>query len=92
MMPDNQVLQECRNTYHSATLHFDLSSVDGECAFRDAIDGYKYKAILSDLDMDLRNRVKHNTEQETSEVLTVLDNLRSRLHEMVSDKGVSIND
>lgn len=75
----------------TATLFFDLTSVDGEDAFRTAIDGWKYKHVLSNLDNILRYALKHDTTL-TPEAYKALENIRTKMHDEAYNQGVKIND
>jgi hypothetical protein len=74
--------------YVVATLSFPLP----ECAeeFRVALDGVKYRAVLSQLDWRLRNETKHRSDHHTDEELAVFDTVRSWLYDCVKGEGVEI--
>jgi hypothetical protein len=69
-----------------ATLHF-----DDEQELRDAIDGWKWKNAMWQLDQDLRSILKHGyigSREATSEEIEMADYCRTKLRELVSDDGL----
>lgn len=65
------------NTHTKAVLEFDLSSVDGQIGFEQAVNAYRTTTVLRQLDEELRNRVKYapdvsEQERETYSKIRVL--------------------
>jgi len=71
-------------------LEFD--SEDAEDA-RTALDGYKWKSVVWDLDQELRSTVKHGyigNREATSEEIDVADRLRTKLREILEDNNLNL--
>ena len=68
----------------SATLTF-----DEENDLLTAINGYKYKLALSDLDQFLRSELKYNAEL-TEQQYNYAEMLRNKLHEFINDYQITI--
>jgi hypothetical protein len=69
-----------------ATLHF-----DDEQELRDAIDGWKWKNAMWQLDQDLRSILKHGyigSREATESEIEMADYCRTKLRELVSDDGL----
>lgn len=54
-----------------------------------ALDGWKYKAAIWDLDQHLRNEVKYS-ESLPSEVAEAYENLREKIREILSDNNLTM--
>jgi hypothetical protein len=55
-----------------------------------AINGWKWKMLVWDLDQHLRSELKYN-EKITGEVYEALEKLRDHLHELKSDSGLKLD-
>lgn len=75
---------------HSATLYFDLSSVDGQSEFHNAVNGWKFRNVLGLMDQELRNILKYQSPGE--EASRLLEALRSNLHDNLHQQGVVLDD
>jgi hypothetical protein len=69
----------------SATLTF-----DDENDLLTAINGYKFKLALWDLDQFLRSELKYN-DKLTSEQYDYAEMLRNKLHEFINDYNVTLD-
>ena len=54
-----------------------------------ALDGYKWKAALWELDQHLRSEIKYN-EQLPSEVDEAFEKLRDKIREIISDNNLTM--
>jgi hypothetical protein len=73
-------------------LEFD--SVEEADAARTALDGYKWKSVVWDLDQELRSTVKHGyigNREATSEEVDAADNLRTKLREILEDNNLNLD-
>jgi hypothetical protein len=70
------------------TLEFSLP--DDESEFRTALDGYKWKLIVQDLDQHLRSRLRHDEMISFAESSTLLQT-RSHLHSLLEREGLFID-
>jgi hypothetical protein len=68
----------------SATLTF-----DNENDLLTAINGYKYKLALWDLDQFIRNELKYN-DKLTEQQYDYAEMLRDKLHEFINDYEITI--
>ena len=68
----------------SATLTF-----DNENDLLTAINGYKYKLALWDLDRFIRNELKYN-DKLTEQQYDYAEMLRNKLHEFINDYEITI--
>jgi hypothetical protein len=68
----------------SATLTF-----DNENDLLTAINGYKYKLALWDLDQFIRNELKYN-DKLTEQQYDYAEMLRNKLHEFINDYEITI--
>ncbi|CAB4175399.1 hypothetical protein UFOVP972_171 [uncultured Caudovirales phage] len=55
-----------------------------------AINGWKWKMLVWDLDQHLRSELKYN-EKITGEVYEALEKLRDHLHELKSESGLKLD-
>jgi len=75
-------------------LEFD--SVEESDDARMAMDGYKWKMVLWDLDQELRTTVKHsrsllNNDGEATEVeIEVADKVREKIREIIDGYGLNL--
>ena len=70
------------------TLEFD--SFDDREDMESAINGWKWKMLVWDLDQHLRSELKYN-EEVVGEVYEALEKLRERLHEMRIESGLTLD-
>ena len=76
-------------------LEFD--SIEEAQDARDAINVSNYKAVLWDLDASLRATTKYGTsftnpnQEATSEEIEIIEKVRERLHELLSEYNVKID-
>jgi hypothetical protein len=71
-----------------ATLEF-----DDEQELRDAIDGWKWKNVVWELDQDLRGIVKHGhigSREATEGEVEMADYCRTKLRQLISDDGLNL--
>ena len=69
------------------TLEFDPTE-DRE-DMESAINGWKWKMLVWDLDQHLRTELKYN-DAVTGEVYAALEKIRERLHELKTDSGLTL--
>jgi hypothetical protein len=73
-----------------ATLHFEHEEQD---ELQDAINGFKWRLIVWELDQDLRGIVKHGyigNREATSAEIKMADYVRTKLRQLVSDDGLNL--
>lgn len=58
---------------------------------RCALDGWKWKTLVFEIDQMLRNKLKYPSETISNELYTELEKLRNEIQELVSDSNLSIN-
>ena len=71
-----------------ATLEF-----DDEQELLDAINGWKWKSVIWELDQDLRGIVKHGyfgSREATEAEIKMADYCRTKLRELISDDGLNL--
>ena len=68
---------------------FEFDSNEEAEDIRTALDGYKYKLVIWDLDQHLRAEIKYN-EKLPSEVAEAYENLRDKLREFLNDYSINI--
>ncbi len=68
-----------------AILKFNLP--EDELDFSNAVNGYKFKLILWDMDQHLRSIAKYSEDSEKAEIA---QELRDKLHEYFSEYNVTI--
>jgi hypothetical protein len=76
------------------TIEFD--SIEEAQDARDALDGYKWKMAMWDLDQKLRSTVKHgykfySNEQASSEEIEVCEKLREEIREILRGNGLDLD-
>jgi hypothetical protein len=72
-----------------ATLEF-----DDEQELLDAINGWKWKSVIWELDQDLRGIVKHGyfgSREATEAEIEMADYCRTKLRELISDDGLNLD-
>jgi hypothetical protein len=71
-----------------ATLEF-----DDEQELRDAINGFKWRMIVWDLDQEMRKVTKHGHHEgreATEEELDITDHWRKKLRELINNDGLNL--
>ena len=68
---------------------FEFDSQEESEDIRTALDGYKYKLVIWDLDQHLRAEIKYN-DKLPSEVAEAYENLRDKLREFLNDYSINI--
>lgn len=71
-----------------STLEFNLPEEDEE--FRTALDGHKFRHILSDLNEHLRSIMKYSSETYTQDQLDTYQEIRDYLLALVEEENVSL--
>jgi len=73
-------------------LEFDSEEESNDA--RTALDGYKWKSVVWDLDQELRSTVKHGyigNKEATSEEVDAADKLRTKLREILEDNNLNLD-
>jgi len=70
------------------TLEFDL--IEEREDMEAAINGWKWKMIVWDLDQHLRSELKYNNKL-TGEAYEAVEKIRERLHELKNESGLSLD-
>ena len=71
-----------------AILEFNLDEERHQ--FEDAVDGWKWKCIVSELDNELRTRTKHASDDTPDEVVDALIKMRDFLRESLNEEGLML--
>ena len=69
-----------------AILEFNLDEERHQ--FEDAIDGWKWKCIVSELDNELRTRTKYASDDTPDEVVDALIKVRDFLGQSLNEEGL----
>ena len=69
-----------------AILEFNLDEERHQ--FEDAVDGWKWKCIVSELDNELRTRTKYASDDTSQEVVDALIKVRDFLRESLNEEGL----
>ena len=69
------------------TLEFD--PIEDRDDMESAINGWKWKMLVWDLDQHLRSELKYN-DAVTGEAYAALEKIRERLHELKTDSGLTL--
>jgi hypothetical protein len=72
-----------------AVLKFNLP--EEQCEHRSAIDGWKWKCVVSDIADKLRSALKYD-ETLTPESHALLDEFREELFQLLEDRGLNLYD
>jgi hypothetical protein len=67
---------------------------DDEQDLRDAIDGWKWKSVVWELDKELRSILKHGyigSREATEAEIEMADYCRTKLRELISDDGLNLD-
>jgi hypothetical protein len=70
------------------TLEFDL--IEEREDMEAAINGWKWKMMVWDLDQHLRSELKYNNKL-TGEAYEAVEKIRERLHELKNESGLSLD-
>jgi len=73
-----------------ATLHFDH---DEREELQDALDGWKWKNAMRELDQEMRSVVKHGhirNREATEAEMEVTDYWRDKLRELINDENLNL--
>jgi hypothetical protein len=70
------------------TIEYDFNEEREE--MESAINGWKWKMLVWDLDQHLRSELKYN-DKITGDVYLALDNLRDKLHELKNENGLILD-
>ena len=66
---------------------------DDESELMDAINGYKWRLVVWELDQDLRGIVKHGyfgNREATDAEIKMADYCRTKLRQLISDDGLNL--
>jgi len=69
-----------------AILEFNLD--EERLQFEDAIDGWKWKCIVCEIDNELRTRTKYASDDTPDEVVEALVKVRDYLRELLNEEGL----
>ena len=72
-----------------ATLEFNLPEESQE--FRTAINGWKFKSVLNEINEDLRSKIKWQDDMP-DEVRFALQAVRDDMHQRLSDHNINIEE
>ena len=67
---------------------------DDEQDLRDAIDGWKWKSVVWELDKELRSILKHGyigSREATEAEIEMADYCRTKLRELISDDALNLD-
>lgn len=70
---------------------FDKEDSDDRSDFRDAIDGYKFKMALWELDQWLRSNTKYAPDTMSNDTYEAYEKCRDQLREILSESNISID-
>jgi hypothetical protein len=56
-----------------------------------AINGWKWKMLVWDLDQHLRSELKYNPDNLTDGAYEAVEKIREKLHELKSESGLSLD-
>jgi len=71
------------------TIEFDTNEERED--MESAINGWKWKMLVWDLDQHLRSELKYNADNLTEEAYKALEKFREKLHELKSESGLSLD-
>lgn len=75
-----------------AILEFDFESENFDRnEFEDAINGYKWKAAMNDLDQELRARTKYAPDDSNQDVVDAFYKLRDEIREILNSYDLSLD-
>ena len=75
-----------------ATLQYNLNDPDDCSAHKRAVKSLDMALCLYDLDQHLRSQLKYNDEKMTQETWDALDEIREKLHSIMNERGVSLDE
>jgi len=67
----------------------EFSDEDAAEDAKTALDGWKYRAVIWEIDQHLRNEIKYN-EQLPSEVAEAYEKVRDKIREFLSDSNLTM--
>lgn len=70
---------------------FDKEDSDDRSDFRDAIDGFKFKMALWELDQWLRSNTKYAPDTMSNDTYEAYEKCRDQLREILSESNISID-
>jgi len=89
-MPNNTTTKPTnQNKMAKVTIEFDTNEERED--MESAINGWKWKMLVWDLDQHLRSELKYNSGNLTNEAYTALEKIREKLHELTSESGLSLD-
>ncbi len=71
-----------------ATLHFELP--EDEYNYRNAINGWRWRAVVSQLDEDLRHELTYNEPSEA--VAARIEALRAEIHALLQEYNLTLDE
>jgi hypothetical protein len=74
-----------------AILEFDLTEVDDELAFMRATKSLSLVLTLLDVEQYLRIQLKYNEDNLTDDQYKMLDKVRDRFYEILSENGINLD-
>jgi len=69
-----------------AILEFNLN--EERIEFDDSVNGWKWKCIVSELDNELRAKIKYPSDDTSIEVIEALSTMRDFLHQSLKEEGL----
>ena len=69
-----------------AKVIFEFDPIEDKEEMDTALNGWKWKALVWDLDQELRSKLKHS--ELTDEAYEALDAIREKLHELKNESGL----
>lgn len=76
-----------------AILEFDFDADnDDRINFNDAVNGYKWKLAMWDVDQELRKRTKYASDHDNPAVVEALYKFRENLREIIFNYNLSLDD
>ena len=73
-------------------LEFNLEDSADEVAYIRAVKSTKLAIALWDMDQYLRSQIKHAPDSMSSEVYGALQEVRDKLHEIMSDNSIDLDE
>ena len=74
------------------TLEFNLDDPEDEVAYMRCVKSTKLAIALWDMDQYLRSQIKHAPDSILPEVFTCLVDTRDKLHEIMSDNSIDLDE
>jgi len=73
-----------------AKVILEFDPIEDRDSMEDAINGWKWKMLVWDLDQHLRSELKYN-DKLTGEAYEAVEKIREKLHELKSDGGLILD-